>query len=109
MVNRYLGDMQRLKLFVGINCVGIWDELFFVNVVFNLLRVEFPFWVANFAQAFKLLDKFPTFMKSGVAMFWPRMLTFWKRTPLMLAPSIETMPIAALRALVIATSVKLTL
>lgn len=39
------------RLFVGINAVGIWDELFFVNIVFAILRSLFPFGVANFAQA----------------------------------------------------------
>lgn len=39
------------RLFAGINAVGIWDELFFVNTVFALLRSVFPFRVANLAQA----------------------------------------------------------
>jgi hypothetical protein len=39
------------RLFVGINCVGIWDELFFVNTVFATLRSVFPYRVANAAQA----------------------------------------------------------
>jgi len=39
------------RLFIGINSVGIWDELFFVNVVFRVLRSLFPFAVANAAQA----------------------------------------------------------
>ena len=39
------------RLFIGINCVGIWDELFFVNTVFAVLRSVFPFRVANAAQA----------------------------------------------------------
>jgi len=39
------------RLFIGINCVGIWDELFFVNTVFAVLRSVFPFRVANVAQA----------------------------------------------------------
>jgi hypothetical protein len=39
------------RLFVGINAVGIWDELFFVNTVFALLRSCFSFRVANLAQA----------------------------------------------------------
>ncbi len=39
------------RLFAGINCVGIWDELFFVNTVFAVLRTVFPFRVANAAQA----------------------------------------------------------
>lgn len=39
------------RLFAGINCVGIWDELFFVNTVFAVLRSLFPFRYANLAQA----------------------------------------------------------
>jgi hypothetical protein len=42
---------QSWRLFIGINCVGIWDELFFVNTVFAILRSMFPFRVANVAQA----------------------------------------------------------
>jgi hypothetical protein len=30
------------RLVAGINCVGIWDELFFVNTVYGLLRGAFP-------------------------------------------------------------------
>ena len=43
------GAIQRLV--VGINCVGIWDELFFINTVYGLLRGVFPARVANAAQA----------------------------------------------------------
>lgn len=43
------GMMQRL--IVGINAVGIWDELFFINIVYSLLREVFPARVANPAQA----------------------------------------------------------
>jgi hypothetical protein len=39
------------RLVIGINCVGIWDELFFVNTVYVLLRGIFPARVANLAQA----------------------------------------------------------
>jgi len=39
------------RLFIGINCVGIWDELFFVNTVYATLRSVFPHRVANLAQA----------------------------------------------------------
>ncbi len=39
------------RLIVGINCVGIWDELFFVNTVYAVLRSLFPQRVANAAQA----------------------------------------------------------
>jgi hypothetical protein len=39
------------RLFWGINGVGIWDELFFVNTVYAVLRSMFSFRVANLAQA----------------------------------------------------------
>lgn len=39
------------RLFFGINFVGLWDEFFFVNTVFAVLRSVFPFRVANAGQA----------------------------------------------------------
>ena len=39
------------RLFVGVNGVGIWDELFFVCVVFGLFRKHFAVRVANVLQA----------------------------------------------------------
>lgn len=39
------------RLFIGINCVGIWDEIFFINTVFAIVRSLFPFRIANAAQA----------------------------------------------------------
>ncbi|WP_241843244.1 CPBP family intramembrane glutamic endopeptidase [Agromyces albus] len=39
------------RLFVGVNAVGIWDELFFVCTVFALLRRHFPVWQANLLQS----------------------------------------------------------
>jgi len=39
------------RLFIGVNAVGLWDELFFICVVFALLRAHFPMWVANVFQA----------------------------------------------------------
>lgn len=39
------------RLFIGVNAVGIWDELFFVCTVFALLRQHFPMWLANALQA----------------------------------------------------------
>lgn len=39
------------RLFVGVNAVGIWDELFFICTVLALLRVHFPFPLANVLQA----------------------------------------------------------
>lgn len=39
------------RLFVGVNAVGIWDELFFICVVFTLLRRHFTTWQANILQS----------------------------------------------------------
>ena len=39
------------RLFLGVNSVGIWDELFFVCTTFTLLRRHFPDWLANILQA----------------------------------------------------------
>ena len=39
------------RLFVGVNAVGLWDELFFVCTVFTLLRRHFRTWQANLLQA----------------------------------------------------------
>lgn len=45
-------DMSHIsRLFVGTNALGIWDELFFINVVFMIFRRYFSLWTANFAQA----------------------------------------------------------
>jgi hypothetical protein len=40
-----------VRLFIGVNTVGIWDELFFVCTTFTLLRHHFPDWLANILQA----------------------------------------------------------
>ncbi len=42
---------QMWRLIAGINCVGIWDELFFVYTIYAILRSVFPQRVANAAQA----------------------------------------------------------
>lgn len=39
------------RLFAGVNAVGLWDELFFICVVFALLRAHFPTALANVMQA----------------------------------------------------------
>lgn len=44
-------NLELFKLFMGINGVGIWDELFFVNICYAILRSLFPYRVANPAQA----------------------------------------------------------
>jgi membrane protease YdiL (CAAX protease family) len=40
-----------VRFLVGVNAVGLWDELFFICIVFTLLLRHFPFWVANVLQA----------------------------------------------------------
>lgn len=42
---------QTRRLIVGINLVGIWDELFFINTVYGILRSLFPHRLATAAQA----------------------------------------------------------
>ncbi len=44
-------DSEIKRLFIGINMVGIWDELFFVNTVFAVFRSLFSYRVANALQA----------------------------------------------------------
>ncbi|MDO5741110.1 MAG: CPBP family intramembrane metalloprotease [Ornithinimicrobium sp.] len=39
------------RFFVGVNSVGLWDELFFICVCFALFRRHFPVWAANLMQA----------------------------------------------------------
>jgi hypothetical protein len=39
------------RLFIGVNAVGTWDELFFICIVFALYRRHFPLWHANLLQA----------------------------------------------------------
>lgn len=43
------GEIRRL--FIGINLVGCWDELFFVNTMFAVLRSLFRYPIANTVQA----------------------------------------------------------
>ncbi|MGX5681596.1 CPBP family glutamic-type intramembrane protease [Schumannella luteola] len=38
------------RLFVGVNAVGTWDELFFILTVFVLFKRHFPTWQANILQ-----------------------------------------------------------
>lgn len=45
------GTDEIIRLFIGVNAVGLWDELFFICVVFALLRHHFPFWQANLLQS----------------------------------------------------------
>lgn len=39
------------RLIIGINLVGVWDELFFINTVYGILRSLFPAQTANLVQA----------------------------------------------------------
>jgi membrane protease YdiL (CAAX protease family) len=39
------------RFFVGVNAVGLWDELFFICICFALLCRHFPMWQANLLQA----------------------------------------------------------
>jgi hypothetical protein len=39
-----------IRLFLGVNAVGLWDELFFICTVFALLRRHFRLWQANILQ-----------------------------------------------------------
>ena len=43
-------DEPLLRLFLGINAVGIWDELFFINTIYAVLRSLYGFWWSNLAQ-----------------------------------------------------------
>ncbi len=45
------GSQDIARLFVGVNAVGLWDELFFICVVFGLLTRHFSVPVANVLQA----------------------------------------------------------
>lgn len=45
------GSNEIIRLFIGVNAVGLWDELFFVCTVFALLRHHFSFWQANVLQS----------------------------------------------------------
>ncbi|MFW2513391.1 CPBP family intramembrane glutamic endopeptidase [Demequina sp. SO4-13] len=45
------GGNEIARLFMGVNAVGIWDELFFICTVFALLRRHFPMWLANILQS----------------------------------------------------------
>lgn len=39
------------RFFLGVNYVGLWDELFFICICFSLLRRHLPVWLANVLQA----------------------------------------------------------
>ncbi len=60
------------RLFVGVNSVGIWDELFFICTAFTLLRRHFPLWLANLLQAVI----FSSFLWEIGYQAWGPLLTF---------------------------------
>ncbi|MDO5052334.1 MAG: type II CAAX endopeptidase family protein [Pseudoclavibacter sp.] len=45
------GWSEITRLFLGVNAVGVWDELFFICTVFALYRRHFPMRIANPLQA----------------------------------------------------------
>ena len=60
------------RLFLGVNAVGIWDELFFICTTFTLLRRHFPDWLANILQALV----FSAFLWEIGYQAWGPLLTF---------------------------------
>ncbi|OFI38447.1 abortive phage infection protein [Arthrobacter sp. SW1] len=60
------------RLFLGVNSVGIWDELFFICTTFTLLRRHFPDWLANLLQAVI----FSSFLWEIGYQAWGPLLTF---------------------------------
>ncbi|MGM0930101.1 MAG: CPBP family intramembrane glutamic endopeptidase [Actinomycetota bacterium] len=60
------------RLFLGVNAVGIWDELFFICTAFTLLRQHFPDWLANILQAVV----FSSFLWEIGYQAWGPLLTF---------------------------------
>lgn len=60
------------RLFLGVNAVGIWDELFFICTTFALLRLHFPDWLANILQAVI----FSSFLWEIGYQAWGPLLTF---------------------------------
>lgn len=47
----HITDLSELtRFFVGVNFVGLWDELFFICTCFALLRRHFTIWPANLLQ-----------------------------------------------------------
>lgn len=45
------GSSNIIRLFIGTNALGIWDELFFVSTVLGILRRFMPFIWANIVQS----------------------------------------------------------
>jgi hypothetical protein len=57
---------QTWRLILGINCVGIWDELFFINTVYGILRSVFPRRLANLGQAVVYASVLSTMAFTGI-------------------------------------------
>lgn len=60
------------RLFLGVNSVGIWDELFFICTTYTLLRRHFPDWLANILRAVI----FSSFLWEIGYQAWGPLLTF---------------------------------
>lgn len=60
------------RLFLGVNAVGIWDELFFICTAFTLLSRHFPAWLANLLTAVM----FSSFLWEIGYQVWGPLLTF---------------------------------
>jgi membrane protease YdiL (CAAX protease family) len=61
-----------LRLLVGVNFVGLWDELFFICTVFALLKEHFPMWQANLLQSVI----FTSFLWDIGYQYWGPLMTF---------------------------------
>ena len=61
-----------VRLFIGVNSVGIWDELFFICISYTLLRRHFAGWQANLLQAVI----FTSFLWEIGYQAWGPLLTF---------------------------------
>lgn len=46
-----LDTSSLIRLFIGTNVLGAWDELFFICTILTIMRQHLPFWWANLAQA----------------------------------------------------------
>ena len=60
------------RLFIGVNAVGLWDELFFICTVFTLLRRHFPTVAGQSPQAMV----FVSFLWELGYQSWGPLLTF---------------------------------
>lgn len=63
------GFWNMTESYVGLNLVGIFDELFFVCTVLAILQRFFPFWLANMAQAILFTSFLHTLAFEGWSVF----------------------------------------